>query len=103
MINLIDLTAGIRGDAAGVDSFGFAVPAGAERCFCIHGRIGEQPAVGAVNTAAAVKGEDVFAVVLDTYIIAVDERDAGFLRGAAEKPVPFAVFVDAEGGAGDVA
>ena len=64
---------------------------------------GEQPAVRAVNTAAAVKGEDVFAVVLDTYIIAVDERDAGFLRGAAEKPVPFAVFVDAEGGAGDVA
>ena len=50
-----------------------------------------------------VKGEDVFAVVLDTYIIAVDKRDAGFLRGTAEKPVPFAVFVDAEGGAGDVA
>ena len=84
MINLIDLTAGIRGDVAGVDSFGFAVPAGAERSFCIHGRIGEQPAVRVVNTAAAVKGEDVFAVVLDPYIIAVDERDAGFLRGAAE-------------------
>ena len=35
MINLIDLTAGIRGDAAGVDSFGFACPS-RRRALLLH-------------------------------------------------------------------
>lgn len=103
VINFADLAAGVGGDVAGVDGFGFAVPGGAQGRFFVHGRVGEQPAVGAVDAAAAVEGKDVFAVVLDADIIAVDERDAGFAGGAAEKAVPFAVFVDAEGRAGYVA
>ena len=60
----------------GDDAVCFCIPGEFQKGIGIHGRRGYQTAVTVIGGAAAVIGEDVLAVVLDAYVVAINKRNA---------------------------
>ena len=83
--------------AVGDDAVCFGVPSEFQKCIGIHGRRGYQTAVTVISGAAAVVGEDILAVILDTDVVAIDKRNACGACLRTEKAVALTVFAQCVG------